>query len=236
MPILSPSLQQPGLTLCVGNMEKNKRRRTRGGINPKLGVAEMEDRLAFVSLLEGLLHLDGDERISPRQALKLPFISMSHLREDVHSRDYRTTSQEAMRFFPTEDNVHCSTSHSGSSGSMDQDSWDSVEALDSTSATSELSWCSDLTTVSTYTTCSPPFNDTSEELSKGSDLKINSRATWVWSPIGDDDTSEEVSKRSDLKINSRANWVCSPIGDDESSEKVSKGSDLKINPRDPWVW
>ena len=47
----------------------------------------MEDRMAFVSLLEGLLHLDGDERISPRQALKLPFISMSHLREDVHSRD-----------------------------------------------------------------------------------------------------------------------------------------------------
>ncbi|XP_034448376.1 homeodomain-interacting protein kinase 3-like isoform X1 [Hippoglossus hippoglossus] len=56
-------------------------------IHPKLGAAEMEDRMAFVSLLEGLLHLDGDERISPRQALELPFISMSHLREDVHSRD-----------------------------------------------------------------------------------------------------------------------------------------------------
>ncbi|XP_047195180.1 homeodomain-interacting protein kinase 3 [Hippoglossus stenolepis] len=138
-------------------------------IHPKL--AEMEDRMAFVSLLEGLLHLDGDERISPRQALELPFISMSHLREDVHSRDYLTTSQEAMRVCPTEDSVHCSTSDSGYSGSMDEVSWDSVEALDFTSATSELSWCSDLT--------------------------INSRDTSVWSSIGDDDTREEVSCRSD---------------------------------------
>ena len=41
-----------------------------------------------------------------------------------------TTSQEAMRVCPTEDNVHCSNSDSGSSGSMDQVSWDSVEAQD----------------------------------------------------------------------------------------------------------
>ncbi|CAB1422963.1 unnamed protein product [Pleuronectes platessa] len=32
-------------------------------IHPKLGAAEMEDRMAFVSLLEGLLHLYGDERV-----------------------------------------------------------------------------------------------------------------------------------------------------------------------------
>ena len=53
-------------------------------IHPELGAAEMADRMAFMSLLEGLLHLDGDKRISPRQALEQPFISMSHLREDVH--------------------------------------------------------------------------------------------------------------------------------------------------------
>ncbi|CAB1460698.1 unnamed protein product [Pleuronectes platessa] len=51
--------------------------------------------------------------------------------------------------------------------------------------------------VSTDTTCSPTFNDTSEVLSKGSDLKIHSRATWVLSPIVDDDTTEEVSWSSD---------------------------------------
>ncbi|CAB1427477.1 unnamed protein product [Pleuronectes platessa] len=170
-------------------------------IHPKLGAAEMEDRKAFVSLLEGLLHLDGDERISPCQALELPFISMSHLRGDVHSRDYLNDSQEAMGFCPTEDSVHWSSSDSGSSGSLDQDSWDSVEALDSTSATDELSWCSDSVIESTDTACLPTFNESSEVFSKGSDMKINSRATWVWCPIMDDDTSEEVS------------WSCNEAAD-----------------------
>ncbi|CAB1430207.1 unnamed protein product [Pleuronectes platessa] len=204
-------------------------------IHPKLGAAEMEDRMAFVSLLEGLLHLDGDERLSPRQALKLPFISMSHLREDFHSRDYRTTCQEAMRVCPTEDSVHCSTSDSGYSGSMDQDFSDSVEALDSPSATSELSWCSDKTIVS-HTICSPTFNDTSEELYKGSDLQINSSATWVWSPIRFYDTIEELSKGSDLKSSPRDTLVWSAIRDDDTSEELSKGSDLQIHSSTTWVW
>ncbi|CAB1460697.1 unnamed protein product [Pleuronectes platessa] len=107
---------------AVNNWKRRKRRvssSSRNSLNglihihPKLGTAEMEDGMAFVSLLEELLHLDWDERISTRQALELPFISMSHLREDVHSRDYRTTSQEAMRFCSTEDSLHCSTSHNG---------------------------------------------------------------------------------------------------------------------------
>ncbi|CAB1427476.1 unnamed protein product [Pleuronectes platessa] len=157
--------------------------------------------MAFVSLLEGLLHLDGDERISPRQALELPFISMSHLREDVYSRDYLTDSEEAMGFCPNDDSFRWSSSDSGSSGSMDQDSLDSVEALDSTSDTDELSWCSDSVIKSTDTACSPTFIETSEVLYKGSDLKTNSRATWVWCPIMDDDTSEEVS------------WSCNEAAD-----------------------
>ncbi|CAB1420306.1 unnamed protein product [Pleuronectes platessa] len=54
---------------------------------------------------------------------------------------------------------------------------------------------------------------------------INSRDTSVLSSIGDDDTSEEVSKGSDLMINSRDTSVLSSIGDDDTSEEVSSSSD-----------
>ncbi|XP_047199892.1 dentin sialophosphoprotein-like [Hippoglossus stenolepis] len=147
---------------------------------------------------------------------------MSHLREDVHSRDYLTTSQLAMRVCPTEDSVHCSTTNSGYSGSMDHVSWDSVEALDSTSATSEWSWCSDL---STDTTCSPNVDETSEELSGLSDQTMDSGDTSVWSSIGDDGTREEVSGCSDLSVDSGDTSVWSSIGDDGTREEVSWSSD-----------
>ncbi|CAB1422687.1 unnamed protein product [Pleuronectes platessa] len=116
----------------------------------------------------------------------------------------------------------CLTMHSISS--------DSVEALDSTSSTSELSWFSNMIILSKDTTCSPTFNETSEVLSIGSDLKINSRDTSVWSSIGDDDTSEEVSWRSDeaSDVNAAAtasdltivstDTTCSPPFSDTSEE------------------
>ncbi|XP_049576357.1 homeodomain-interacting protein kinase 2-like [Syngnathus scovelli] len=45
-------------------------------------LAELADRRAFVELLKHMLHLDGDQRISPHQALQQPFITMAHLNED----------------------------------------------------------------------------------------------------------------------------------------------------------
>ncbi|XP_034556286.1 probable serine/threonine-protein kinase dyrk1 [Notolabrus celidotus] len=58
--------------------------------------AEFEDRLAFVDLLKGLMHLDGALRISPSQALQHPFITMSHLSEHPDSSDYLTTARKMM--------------------------------------------------------------------------------------------------------------------------------------------
>lgn len=51
-------------------------------INPENSadkVAEMRDLLMFVDMLKGMLELDATKRITPRQALEHPFISMSHM-------------------------------------------------------------------------------------------------------------------------------------------------------------
>ncbi|XP_034555413.1 uncharacterized protein LOC117824126 [Notolabrus celidotus] len=65
--------------------------------------AEIEDRLAFADLLKGLLHLDGALRISPRQALQHPFITMSHLAKHSDSSDYPTIAREMMAIPPEQD-------------------------------------------------------------------------------------------------------------------------------------
>ncbi|XP_069393856.1 homeodomain-interacting protein kinase 3-like [Paralichthys olivaceus] len=172
-------------------------------IHPKLEAAEMDDRVEFASLLEGLLHLDGDERISPCQALQKPFISMSHLREDVDSRDYLTTSQILMRVCPTEDGVHSATSdvvhsatsdvvHSATSDVVHSATSDVVHSvtsdcgyagsMDTLSVSSigdddsnEASWSCDLTIVSTDTTWSSLFNET-VEVSWSSDEAVDATA------------------------------------------------------------
>ncbi|CAJ1087229.1 hypothetical protein KUCAC02_028913 [Xyrichtys novacula] len=50
------------------------------------GSIEIEDRRAFVSLLKGLLNTDPEKRISPKQALSHPFITMVHLQENAGSQ------------------------------------------------------------------------------------------------------------------------------------------------------
>ncbi|CAJ1048789.1 uncharacterized protein LOC117810015 [Xyrichtys novacula] len=62
-------------------------------IRPKKGKAEYQDRKAFVDLLKGLLHIEGDKRLTPEEALQHPFITMSHLVEDPHSRVYLAEAQ-----------------------------------------------------------------------------------------------------------------------------------------------
>ncbi|KAK1882157.1 Homeodomain-interacting protein kinase 1 [Dissostichus eleginoides] len=57
------------------------------GNHPEEEVAEVEDRMAFVDFLKQLLHLDGDQRISPHYALQQSFITKSHLTEPFDSRD-----------------------------------------------------------------------------------------------------------------------------------------------------
>ncbi|GLD45580.1 homeodomain-interacting protein kinase 1-like protein, partial [Lates japonicus] len=55
-------------------------------IYPKGEAAEFEDQRAFVDIMKQLLHLDGDHRISPCQALQHYFITMSHLTGHLDSR------------------------------------------------------------------------------------------------------------------------------------------------------
>uniref|UniRef100_A0A8P4GAA3 Protein kinase domain-containing protein n=1 Tax=Dicentrarchus labrax TaxID=13489 RepID=A0A8P4GAA3_DICLA len=72
-------------------------------VHPKGVAAEFKDRKAFVDLIKWLLHLDGDQRISPHRALQHPFITMSHLNEHPDSRDYLATSLTMMSVCPMED-------------------------------------------------------------------------------------------------------------------------------------
>ncbi|XP_026187954.2 homeodomain-interacting protein kinase 2-like [Mastacembelus armatus] len=75
-------------------------------IYPKRGAEEFEDRRAFVHLMTQLLHLDGDQRISPRKALRHPFITMSHLIKQPDSKIYLTTSRLMMIIKSAEGSAH----------------------------------------------------------------------------------------------------------------------------------
>ncbi|KAI4803275.1 hypothetical protein KUCAC02_006826 [Chaenocephalus aceratus] len=61
-------------------------------IYPKEEDAEFEDRKAFVDLLKQLLHVDGDQRISPQHALQHSFMTKSYLTEPFDSRAKFITS------------------------------------------------------------------------------------------------------------------------------------------------
>lgn len=66
-------------------------------------AAEMEDRKAFVDFLKGLLHWDGEKRLSPTAALQHPFITMTHLSQDPGSREYLANAQAFMSITSLED-------------------------------------------------------------------------------------------------------------------------------------
>ncbi|XP_069369173.1 homeodomain-interacting protein kinase 3-like isoform X2 [Paralichthys olivaceus] len=203
-------------------------------INPKSDAIEMEDRRAFVSLLGALLHLDGDERISPRQALQQPFISMSHLRQDVNSGDYLTTSKTAMRVNPTEDRVACAASDCGYfetelSGSMDTDSWCSDEAQDSASAprssfrvvnTSDAdSWCSD----EAQDSASAP---------RSSFRDVNTSHTDSWcSDEAQDSASAPRSSFRDVNTSHTDSW-CSDEAQDSTSAPCSLFTNINTSDAD----
>ncbi|XP_061133504.1 microtubule-associated serine/threonine-protein kinase 2-like [Syngnathus typhle] len=62
---------------------------------------ELEDRKAFVDLLKCLLQMDPERRITPEEALRHPFLTMSHLSQHQASSSYVTDSFEKMKFCPT---------------------------------------------------------------------------------------------------------------------------------------
>ncbi|KAI9532731.1 hypothetical protein NQZ68_029297 [Dissostichus eleginoides] len=55
-------------------------------IHPEEEAAEIEDSMAFVDLLKRLLHVDGDQRISPQHALQHSFITKWDQTEPFDSR------------------------------------------------------------------------------------------------------------------------------------------------------
>ncbi|XP_069390411.1 homeodomain-interacting protein kinase 3-like [Paralichthys olivaceus] len=160
--------------------------------HPKLEAAEMDDRMVFVSLLKGLLHVDGDQRMTPSQALQHPFINMSHLRKDGNSWDYLTSSQLAMKVCPnvnsvycaTSDSSHCAISEKGYTDTMDKVS---CEALVSTSvpksSTGDKYTSSEVLdfdlSISTDTSVSSIKDDDTSELSWCSDAAVDNAAVDV---------------------------------------------------------
>ncbi|XP_069370244.1 uncharacterized protein [Paralichthys olivaceus] len=195
-------------------------------IRAKLEAAEMEDHMAFVSILEELLHLDGDERISPRQALQQPFISMSHLRKVVDSGDYLTTSETAMRVCHTEDRVHYPASDSSDSdtklsGSRYDVSWLSVGVDDSSY---EIYWNPDEALASTEATrLSVGVDDSSDDIYWNPDEALASTDASRLS-VGVDDRSDEVSWYSD-EAPASAGATRLPVGVNDSSDEASWYSD-----------
>ncbi|XP_028300726.1 homeodomain-interacting protein kinase 2-like [Gouania willdenowi] len=53
----------------------------------------VEDRKAFIEFLKELLNLDGEERISPIDALQHPYITGSYLSQEPDNREHQTEAQ-----------------------------------------------------------------------------------------------------------------------------------------------
>ncbi|XP_030285758.1 uncharacterized protein LOC115589161 [Sparus aurata] len=73
--------------------EKNLEDAVQGGSKKRDALA-YEDLMAFSSLLKSFLHLDPTKRITPKQALKHPFLTMTHL---VNEKDTNSYAGEAHR-------------------------------------------------------------------------------------------------------------------------------------------
>ncbi|XP_057687612.1 dual specificity tyrosine-phosphorylation-regulated kinase 1B-like isoform X2 [Corythoichthys intestinalis] len=77
-------------------------------LKPEAGEpVEMEDREAFVDLLKCLLHMDPERRITPEDALRHPFLTMSHLSEHKTTSLYVNDSLDKMKFCPASNSDKC---------------------------------------------------------------------------------------------------------------------------------
>ncbi|XP_068162598.1 uncharacterized protein [Antennarius striatus] len=65
-------------------------------IHPTHSEETLVDTTAFVDLMQQMLHLDWNKRISPRNALQHPFITMEHLTQQGTYKDYLNASQAVM--------------------------------------------------------------------------------------------------------------------------------------------
>ncbi|CAJ1064327.1 homeodomain-interacting protein kinase 1-like isoform X2 [Xyrichtys novacula] len=66
---------------------------------PAERILETRDRRAFLDLLKGMLQLDAANRLTPRQVLEHPFITMSHLTRRFPYWSYVFSSLETMAAF-----------------------------------------------------------------------------------------------------------------------------------------
>ncbi|CAJ1083803.1 homeodomain-interacting protein kinase 1-like isoform X1 [Xyrichtys novacula] len=86
-------------------------------------VLEMSDGQVFLDMLKGLLQLDAAKRLTPRQVLEHPFITMSHLTSRFPYPSYFTSSLETMAQ-PSQQNSPATPACSSSS-SLEQ-SWSPI--------------------------------------------------------------------------------------------------------------
>ena len=67
---------------------------------PCKDALEYEDRMAFLNLLRSCLHLDPSKRITPKEALKHPFITMTHLANETETPSYVAEAHQFMAVCP----------------------------------------------------------------------------------------------------------------------------------------
>uniref|UniRef100_A0A671YPN8 Protein kinase domain-containing protein n=1 Tax=Sparus aurata TaxID=8175 RepID=A0A671YPN8_SPAAU len=68
---------------------------------PSRDALEYKDTMAFLSLLKSCLHLDPSKRITPKEALKHPFITMTHLLNGKETPSYVVEAHQFMVVCPT---------------------------------------------------------------------------------------------------------------------------------------
>ncbi|XP_030255859.1 uncharacterized protein LOC115571020 [Sparus aurata] len=68
---------------------------------PSRDALEYEDTMVFLNLLKSCLHLDPSKRITPKEALKHPFITMTHLLNETETPSYVVEAHQFMAVCPT---------------------------------------------------------------------------------------------------------------------------------------
>ncbi|CAB1420423.1 unnamed protein product [Pleuronectes platessa] len=108
--------------------ELNKKR-----ISDEQDKLEFQDKMAFFDLLTCCLQVDPEQRISPSEALKHPFITMVHMVDEMETSSYADTALELMIVSPL--------------GKIDESPFNTVTSEESTSISSNTGSAATITPV-----------------------------------------------------------------------------------------
>ncbi|CAB1449760.1 unnamed protein product [Pleuronectes platessa] len=96
-----PETDKSGYISFKKNLKKKR-------ISDKQDKLKFQDKMAFFDLLKCCLKVDPEQRISPSEALKHPFITMVHMVDEMETSSYADTALELMIVSPL-DNLDEST-------------------------------------------------------------------------------------------------------------------------------